>query len=102
MNQVFIEGNAANIKMNEKGNFVSLSIAENIRYKKDDKTIEETHWYAVVAYNGTAKFIHEHVNKGDRVLIHGRLTTSTYEKDGSNVTVLQIVANEVRITARKK
>ncbi len=102
MNQVFIEGNVASIKMNEKGNFMSFSLAENISFKKKDGSeVKETHWYGVVAHNGTAKFIERNVVQGDKILVHGHLTTSTYEKDGSKITTLQIVANEVRIMFHK-
>jgi len=102
MNQVFIEGNVASIKMNEKGNFMSFSLAENVSFKrKDGEEVKETHWYGVVAHNGTAQFIERNVVQGDKILVHGRLTTNTYERDGSNITTLQIVANEVRITFQK-
>jgi len=103
MNTTFIEGNTSNLKMNEKGNFISFSLAENISFKnKDDQKVTETHWYNVIAYNGTAKFIERNIVQGDKVLIQGRLTTSSYEKDGQKVSTVQIVANDVRVTSRKQ
>jgi len=102
MNTVFIEGNTAAIKMNEKGNFCSFSLAENVSFKKDDEQVTETHWYNIVAFNNTAKFIERNVVPGDKVLIEGRLTTNSYEKDGQEITVLQIVAQNVRVTMRKQ
>jgi len=102
MNTVFIEGNVANVKMNEKGNFISFSLAEKVTFKKGNQEVSETHWYNIVAYNGTAKFIERNVVQGDKVLVEGRLSTNSYEKDGKKITTVQIIANDLRITYRKK
>jgi len=102
INTVTIEGNVSNVKLNDKKNFVSFSLAENITYKKNDKEVKETHWYNIVAYKGTAQFIDRNIVQGDKVLVHGRLTTNNYEnEDGQTIKQTQIVASDVRVTFRK-
>jgi len=102
INTVTIEGNVSNVKLNEKKNFVSFSLAENITYKKDNKEVKETHWYNIVAYKGTAQFIDRNISQGDKVLIHGRLSSNSFESDGKTINQTQIVASDVRVTYRKE
>ncbi|RMF24967.1 MAG: single-stranded DNA-binding protein [Deltaproteobacteria bacterium] len=102
MNQAMLEGTVGSIKPNEKGNYVYVSLALDVQYKDGDKKVSETHWFPIVAFNGTAQYLLQNVNVGDRILIVGRLDTTSYEQDGQKVTQLRIVANTVRVTARKK
>ncbi len=102
INTVTIEGNVSSVKLNDKKNFVSFSLADNITYKKDGKETKETHWYNIVGYNATAQFIERNLTQGDKVLVHGRLSSNSFESNGKTINQTQIVANDVRILFRKE
>lgn len=44
----------------------------------------ETDFIPIVAFNGTAEFIAQHFDRGHRIGIVGRLTSSDYEDDDGN------------------
>ena len=102
INTVTIEGNVSNVKLNDKKNFVSFSLAENITYKKGDQEVKETHWYNIVAHKGTAEFIDRNIAQGDKVLVFGRLSSNKFESDGKTNNQTQIVATDVRVIYRKE
>ena len=39
----------------------------------------EADWHSIVAWGKTAEIINEHVGKGDRILVTGRLVQGSYE-----------------------
>ena len=49
------------------------------RYRKDAQP--ETDWHNVVVWNGTAEAVNEHVVKGQRIYVAGRLVYNTWEGD---------------------
>ena len=51
-----------------------------------------TTWYRVSAWRALAENVATSVVKGDPVLVHGRLRTSTWEKDGRSGETLEIDA----------
>ena len=56
----------------------------------------ETDWHNVTAWGKTAEVVNEHVGKGDRVFVAGRLSYSSYENsDGQRRFRTEIHANEV-------
>ncbi|CAN5488882.1 single-stranded DNA-binding protein [soil metagenome] len=53
----------------------------------------ETQWYSVSAWRHLGEHCARSLNSGDPVIVHGRLTTSTYvNKDGVEVTGLEVEA----------
>jgi len=63
---------------------------------------DATDFLPVVAWNGTATAIAEHVVKGQQLTVAGRLQSRTYEKDGQRRTVFEVVAHEVRFGRKPK
>ena len=55
----------------------------------------ETMWYSVTCWRGLADNVAASVHKGDRVVVTGKLTQRTYEKDGQQRTVMEIDASAV-------
>lgn len=56
----------------------------------------------VTAFGKTAEVVCNHVKKGQRVLITGRIDTSQYEKDGKKVTSVKVVADHLEFIELKK
>jgi single-strand DNA-binding protein len=55
----------------------------------------ETIWYGVTCWRGLADNVAQSVHKGDRVIVTGRLSQRSYEKDGEKRTVLEIDASSI-------
>lgn len=50
---------------------------------------------SIVAWNKTAELCAQYLHKGDRVGITGRITTSSYEKDGRRIFDTKVTAENV-------
>lgn len=63
----------------------------------------ETDFLDIVAFGNTAKLIHEHFKKGDRIGIEGTLVTSMYEKkDGTKIKNVEIIVEGIDFLQDKK
>ena len=63
---------------------------------KDQSGNKQTDFFNVVAWGNTAEFVGKYINKGRLVAVDGRLQTRSYQnRDGNNVYVVEIVANNV-------
>ena len=75
----------------------SFTLATNNVYKDSDgnkKTI--TDWHQIVAWGGLAQTMDEHLKKGDRIGISGRLTTRSYEDtNGVKKYITEIIAKDM-------
>lgn len=73
----------------------SISIANNRKYKGKDGEVEEVTFVDVTAFGNQAKYAGEHLTKGRRVLVEGRLKTDQWEKDGRKHSKLSVIAESV-------
>jgi single-strand DNA-binding protein len=72
----------------------SFSIAVNRPYRKDKEA--ETDFINIVAWRQTAEFITHYFTKGSLIGIEGSIQTRKYQdKDGTNRTAFEVVANNV-------
>jgi single-strand DNA-binding protein len=51
-----------------------------------------TQWYGVSAWRALGEHCKRSLRRGDPVMVHGRLTQRSYDRDGVEVTVLEIEA----------
>ena len=75
----------------------NFSVAWN-RKDKDDNDI--ANFFDVTCWRQLAENVAESVNKGDRVVVFGRLDHQTWEKNGESRSKVEIVADEVAISLR--
>lgn len=105
LNQIVIVGRLVQdpeIKELENGNKVSyITLAVKRSYKNSDG-IYENDFIPCIVWNGVAENVAEFCRKGDLVGIKGRLQTDTYEKDGKNITKLNVIAEKVTFLSSKK
>ena len=70
-----------------------LRLATDRRRQNGDS---ETDWHNVTCWGKVGEVVNEHVSKGDRVFVTGRLSYSSYENsDGQRRFRTEIHANEV-------
>ena len=77
----------------------NTTIAKNVlavrRDFKDKKTGEyETDWIPLTAFGKTAEIMNQHLSKGSKVEIVGKLQTNNYtDKDGNKRTSYDVIVN---------
>jgi single-strand DNA-binding protein len=73
----------------------------NFSVASTEKKDGDTTWVDVVCFDEQADVVSQGVQKGDRVVVTGRLALETYEKkDGSRGSSLRMVADEVGMSLR--
>lgn len=73
-----------------------LRLATNETYvDKNQERQERTEWHDVVVFGARAEGLAKALKKGERLLVEGRLSTSSYEKEGVKRWRTEIVARDV-------
>jgi len=76
---------------------VKFNVADT-RGKDDNK---QTIWHTVVCFEEQALNVAEHVRKGSRVIVTGRLSKASFEgRDGNKKEITELIADEVGISIR--
>jgi len=74
----------------------SFSLAVNRSFRnKDGENIDDTQWFNLETWTGLANVVEDHLKKGDRVYIEGRLKTESYEKDGETKYFTKVVVKDL-------
>ena len=100
-NKVQLLGNLGNdpeiITLESGKKLAKFSIATNESYRnaKGEK-VTDTQWHNVIAWNKTAEIIEKYIQKGNEVMVEGKLTSRSYEtKEGEKRYVTEVVCNEL-------
>lgn len=91
------------LKFSAKGRpFVNLNVAASHRYQDDDGQYKDsdTTWYRVTAFGDLAERIGEAAQKGDRVVVEGRLEVTEREWEGKTLTDNNVIADDIGISAK--
>jgi single-strand DNA-binding protein len=99
LNGVHIEGNLTRkpeLRYSPNGTAVTtFGLANNRHRKQGEEDKEDVCFVDVVVFNKTAEYCAQYLNKGDRVLVSGRLQQRRWEKDWEKRSKHVIVAYEV-------
>lgn len=79
---------------------VNFSLAVNRGKDKDGK--EMVDYPRIVCFSKTGEFVEKYVKKGYLVAVTGRVSTSSYEKDGQKIFDTRIVGERVESLEKKK
>jgi single-strand DNA-binding protein len=99
VNRIIVEGNLGrppemfDAKSGMK--IARFSVADS--YRKDKESPEITTWFNVVAFGKVAEGCAS-LDKGQRVIVEGRLQEEEYEKDGQKKKVIKLLANSVSVS----
>ena len=88
----------------DNGNLrVSSSMATNDFYRdKNGEKVEETEWHNIVFFGKTAEIAEKYLKKGNEVIIHGKLTTRSWDdKEGKKQYMTQIIASQLHLLDKK-
>jgi single-strand DNA-binding protein len=102
VNKVILVGNVGKdpaVKYTPSGTALAkFSIATNERFKdKSGEWQDRTEWHNVLAWERLAEIVGEHVRKGAKIYIEGRLQTSSWEdrQSGEKKYRTEIVARDL-------
>ncbi len=80
----------------------SFAIAVNRKYKQGDETKEEVSYIDIVVFGKQAESCGQYINKGDSVLIDGRLQQRRWEtEDGQKRNKIEVVAERVNFMPKR-
>lgn len=105
LNQITIHGRLTNdpsmqVKNGGNGSVILPFTIANDSYYNGNKT---TDFFNCVAFNGNASFITKHFNKGNEIIIVGRLQAKQYEtENGEKRTKTEIVVNSIEFAGSQR
>jgi len=80
----------------------TISIAVNSKYKQGDDTKEEVLFINAVVFGKQAESCGHYLNKGNPVLVEGRLRERKWESEGVQKSKFEVVANNVRFLPKRE
>lgn len=69
---------------------------------KDANGKEQTDYPKVVCFSKTGEIVEKYVDKGSLIGVSGRISTSSYEKDGKTYFDTKVVGDRVELLEKKK
>ena len=97
MNKITLLGNlGAKPELKEVGGtkICTFSLATKESYKdKQGNKVDETQWHRCIAFGKMAENLSKYFDKGNQILIEGKVKYGEYEKDGVKHKTTDIVIN---------
>ena len=106
MNKIIITGNLCkDIELRYTNSNIAV-LQNTVAVKNDFKNADgeyDSEFINIVVWRQTAEFLNNYADKGSKVLVEGRLTTRSYDKqDGTKGYVTEVVAEKVELLDAKK
>ena len=106
MNKAMVIGNLGNdpeIRYTQKGTAVAtFSVATTEKWKDADGVQQEhTDWHRIVAWKGLAEICGDHLKKGSKVYIEGKMQTRKWEEKGIIRYTTEIIAKSMEMLGGK-
>ena len=78
------------------GHVLSFRVATTeVWFDKQQQKQERTEWHQVALFGARAEPLARLLHKGSRVLVEGRLQTTSYDKDGSKRYKTEVIATDL-------
>lgn len=107
LNKVMLLGNLGadpELKMTQGGQAIlKLRLATTESYlDKNNARQERTEWHSITMWGKRGEALSRFLQKGERIFVEGRISTSSYEKDGEKRYRTEIIANNIILGGRGK
>jgi single-strand DNA-binding protein len=107
LNKVMLLGNLGadpELRMTQTGDAIlKLRLATTENYLDRNNTRQErTEWHQVTLFGKRGEALSKFLKKGERVFVEGRISTSSYEKDGEKRYRTEVVATNVILNGGAK
>ena len=90
------------ITFDDGNKMAKFTMATNDRYKdKNGKKAEKTYWHNIIVRGGLVKVVEEYVEKGQEIMIAGKLTNRSWEdEDGNQRYTTEIFCRELLMISK--
>jgi single-strand DNA-binding protein len=96
MNRVILSGHLGNdVTIRAVGETSVCQFSLATKYK------DQTEWHRIKAWGATAVNCNHYLEKGSKVLLEGRISYHSYEKDGVKKHITEIIAEKVELLDSK-
>ena len=110
MNKVILMGNlgkAPEIRTLESGVVMCrfpIATSETYKNRKSGEKTNHTEWHNVVLWRGLAEVAEKYLNKGDKILIEGRIRSRSWEdkESGQMRFITEILADKMQMIGSVK
>jgi single-strand DNA-binding protein len=107
LNKVLLLGNLGadpELRVTQGGqSILKLRLATTESYLDRNNTRQErTEWHSVTLWGKRGEALSKFLQKGERIFVEGRISTSSYEKEGQKHYRTEIVANNIILAGRGK
>ena len=103
INKVILEGRISKmgeLKTSQAGvESIKFTVAVD-RYTKDKESSAD--FIQCTAFRQTAKFVSSYFQKGKPIVVEGKITTGSYEKDGKTIYTTEVTADTVNFVVGDK
>lgn len=103
MNKVILSGNLTRdveIRHTHSGKgYARVGLAVKRPFSKSKDAVD---FFNLIAWESTAAFLAKYFEKGARIIIEGRLQYSTYEKDGEQLSTVDVVVEQAEFAGSKR
>lgn len=101
INNVNISGNLgrdAELKSTASGTpALQFSVCVNDRANQNGQWVDRPNWVPCIMYGNRANALSQHLLKGTKVSITGRLRQNQWERDGQKHSRLEVIVNEIEL-----
>jgi len=73
----------------------NISIATKETWSEQGEKKERVEWHRLVFWRRNAEIVCDHMKKGSKVWIEGKLQTRTFTKDGDEKQVTEIIVDKI-------
>lgn len=98
INRATLVGNVGNVDMRYTQSgmpILKFGLATSRGVKNGDTWDNVTTWHTVILFSKDAERVGQWLEKGNKVLVEGRIENRSYEKDGEKKYTSEIIASEV-------
>ncbi|MFP4461940.1 MAG: single-stranded DNA-binding protein [Thermotogota bacterium] len=81
--------------------FTMATTEPGFRSRDGREIPEKTDWHNIVVRGGLVKVVENYVHSGQQLYIEGKIRTRSYEKDGVNKYVTEIICETLKMLGRK-
>ncbi len=107
LNKVMLLGNLGadpELRVTQGGQAIlKLRLATSETYlDRNNARQERTEWHSVTMWGKRGEALSKFLTKGERIFVEGRISTSSYEKDGEKRYRTEVIANNIILNGRGK
>jgi single-strand DNA-binding protein len=102
INKVILVGNLGQdpeLRYTQNGKPVAnFNLATSEKYRnKSGELVENTEWHKIVCFDKLAENVNEHLEKGKRIFLEGKIQTRSWEdQDGNKKYSTEIIARDIK------